>query len=626
MLGRSSLLTGEKKVFTTDAGLPESFFAGLSINRMRWIDALKKFNEGKIWCVPRKGTADYEAVKRIQRGEVSEPPKPALAPQKQESKDEYKKRIKEELAELKTDLINIKNQDIPKKYEVRKLTLAGFLRLQNTVRNKIDELENKLKQMEEEQQPAPKPAPEPPKPAPKPAPKPEPKPAPEPPKPEPKPQPKDVTKRRKLLNLISDLLSSGSKRNFAKVKQEFEKDFPEFANNKTLNTIFSGKDADFYPTPAECLQKFPEIVRAIENAENVLEPTAGLGSMVDVIEEINPDAKITANELNVDFIPILKKLFPGVNVTQENFMEYENKNNFDLIVCNPPFSFGGNKKVYLDFLYKCLYMLNQSTARGELQLIFICPNFIGSKMEDFFNDMMFFGNKNVIPTLSEYLKDEIPVATGKKILKEIGNDDVSEKNEDLAEKIIEKYGFYEGRYLGDCKGFGGTNVVASIYQFIVINRSSGGRKSRKALANKPKRAPSTWIVALKQWNSGKPKWCVPGKRTPEYFEIMEIKKKLDEDKVAPVQKESAQVQPAVMRKPGKKEGLKLTKEERQLPPLIQVKLDKLKRVKRFYSENPNSWNETIPAMKKVFFGLIRDTKSTVPAYAKAEYEEWAKSN
>ena len=28
-----------------------------------YMDALKKFNEGKTgWCVPRKGTADYEKV------------------------------------------------------------------------------------------------------------------------------------------------------------------------------------------------------------------------------------------------------------------------------------------------------------------------------------------------------------------------------------------------------------------------------------------------------------------------------------------------------------------------------------------------------------------------------------
>ena len=32
---------------------------------MKWVDALKKFNEGKKWSIPKKGSAEYEAVKKI---------------------------------------------------------------------------------------------------------------------------------------------------------------------------------------------------------------------------------------------------------------------------------------------------------------------------------------------------------------------------------------------------------------------------------------------------------------------------------------------------------------------------------------------------------------------------------
>ena len=32
---------------------------------MKWIDALKVYNAGKIWCVPRKGTPEYDEVKKI---------------------------------------------------------------------------------------------------------------------------------------------------------------------------------------------------------------------------------------------------------------------------------------------------------------------------------------------------------------------------------------------------------------------------------------------------------------------------------------------------------------------------------------------------------------------------------
>jgi hypothetical protein len=358
------------------------------------------------------------------------------------------------------------------------------------------------------------------KPEPKPAPKPEPKAEPKPtPKPEPKPQPKleakKISKRRLLMNLISDMLSSGSRRDFSKVKKEFTTEFPEFANNDTLNAIFSGKDADFYPTPSKCLEN-EDIVRTIERADRIFEPTAGLGSMVDFIESINPKAEITANELNTSFIPILKKLFPEVKVINENFYDMKVENNYDTIVCNPPFSFGSNNKIYLDFLFKCLQMLNKSKATGELALIFICPNFIGDERDDTFDETMFFGNKNVIPALAKYIEEEIPLKRGKDIIKQLGEDDIKEKDEELADKIRDNYGFYQGRYIGKCTGFGGTNITAAMYQFIVINYARGSGNDTKKLK---------WVDALKIFNQGKEKWCIPKKGTPEYNEVKAIMEK-----------------------------------------------------------------------------------------------------
>jgi hypothetical protein len=32
---------------------------------MRWVEALKKYNEGKKWSIPKKGSAEYDAVKKI---------------------------------------------------------------------------------------------------------------------------------------------------------------------------------------------------------------------------------------------------------------------------------------------------------------------------------------------------------------------------------------------------------------------------------------------------------------------------------------------------------------------------------------------------------------------------------
>ena len=37
----------------------------------KWLDALKQFNQGKTeWCIPKKGSAEYEQVKGIMTGET----------------------------------------------------------------------------------------------------------------------------------------------------------------------------------------------------------------------------------------------------------------------------------------------------------------------------------------------------------------------------------------------------------------------------------------------------------------------------------------------------------------------------------------------------------------------------
>lgn len=51
---------------------------------MRWVEALKVYNTGKMWCVPRKGSSEYEAVKAIMYGK------------KEEAKEEAKEEVKEE--------------------------------------------------------------------------------------------------------------------------------------------------------------------------------------------------------------------------------------------------------------------------------------------------------------------------------------------------------------------------------------------------------------------------------------------------------------------------------------------------------------------------------------------------
>lgn len=43
---------------------------------MSWIDALRAYNAGMpSWCIPRKGTAAYDTIVKLRKGEKTETPK-----------------------------------------------------------------------------------------------------------------------------------------------------------------------------------------------------------------------------------------------------------------------------------------------------------------------------------------------------------------------------------------------------------------------------------------------------------------------------------------------------------------------------------------------------------------------
>lgn len=40
-----------------------------------WVEALKEFNKGKKYSIPKKGSADYDAVKKLMGGAPAPKPK-----------------------------------------------------------------------------------------------------------------------------------------------------------------------------------------------------------------------------------------------------------------------------------------------------------------------------------------------------------------------------------------------------------------------------------------------------------------------------------------------------------------------------------------------------------------------
>jgi len=105
---------------------------------------------------------------------------------------------------------------------------------------------------------------------------------------------------------------------------------------------------EFYPTPQHLIAKMLSGID-FEQINTVLEPSAGTG---DICNEVNKKLKYVSNnysreeyrgdidciEIDGDLCAILKD--KKYRVVHDNFLTYESKKKYDLIIMNPPFSEG----------------------------------------------------------------------------------------------------------------------------------------------------------------------------------------------------------------------------------------------------------------------------------------------
>lgn len=104
---------------------------------------------------------------------------------------------------------------------------------------------------------------------------------------------------------------------------------------------------DFFPTPRKValeLLKFCGLLyensrgdysTATQRKISVLEPNAGLGGLADVVREFYPDAHIVCVEMNPISAQILRE--KGYEVHEQDFLEFEQRGQFDYVIMNPPF-------------------------------------------------------------------------------------------------------------------------------------------------------------------------------------------------------------------------------------------------------------------------------------------------
>jgi hypothetical protein len=98
-----------------------------------------------------------------------------------------------------------------------------------------------------------------------------------------------------------------------------------------------------------------------------------------------------------------KEHYKNVKVINADFItkSYDN-NDFSLIFCNPPFSFGNNKTFYIDFLFKCFDVLTKSKIKYEKNIFFISPA-LNKNMKN--GDIVF--NSDLLSSLPKVKKNSL---------------------------------------------------------------------------------------------------------------------------------------------------------------------------------------------------------------------------
>lgn len=258
-----------------------------------------------------------------------------------------------------------------------------------------------------------------------------------------------LAKIEEFINDTENYLNKKSTRAFSALMKKYDD------KNFIKSIIGAQKFNDFYPTSQKCLSNYTKYLKYIEEDNVILEPTAGLGSIVLWLLKNNVKSKIIATDYNADINKYLKESFNGINqVTvldhaKSDYLDIKNnyyKYNPSVIFLNPPFSNGSDKKYYLNFLYKALYDLNLSDAPGiDRHLFFISLQLTNKDEKD--NQTLNF-------------EDITISAKKKKEIKNMLNID-EDKWEELTPNQIIK--------VKTCNDFGGTNIQAVLYHMFIIS-------------------------------------------------------------------------------------------------------------------------------------------------------------
>ena len=126
---------------------------------------------------------------------------------------------------------------------------------------------------------------------------------------------------------------------------------------------------DLFPTPEHLVRRMlAKVDFRNQKIKNILEPSAGLGHIVDYInKDMNKYNSYNISAIEIDNNCRNQLLLKNINVIDSDFLAYNGLEQFDLIIANFPFS-DGDKHLHkaLDILFsgQIVCLLNAETIKN----------------------------------------------------------------------------------------------------------------------------------------------------------------------------------------------------------------------------------------------------------------------
>ena len=230
---------------------------------------------------------------------------------------------------------------------------------------------------------------------------------------------KEYSYDKKFYDAIDKMFSITTARTQSVRGREVDKDL--------FDTIYSiQKNYDLYPTPNGCIKHisddFFKLMKSYHDGKehesyevNILEPSAGTGAIIRDIIDLNGKVmykgrdkrdirfkidRLDAVEMSDALGKKLKEHIKLDTVYRDDFLKVKDlgKNNYNLIVMNPPYSDGTDKKAYLYHIMKAMSILAENKD-NYTYLYFIVPT-------TYFDDLIKKGFGNTA-TLNETVSFDI---------------------------------------------------------------------------------------------------------------------------------------------------------------------------------------------------------------------------